>query len=86
MDFAYGSSFGRGVPEAYERLLFDAMKGDNTLYTRKDEIEASWSFINRILDHWSSQDAPLPQYAAGSAGPDDARGLLADGDRRWRRI
>ena len=86
MDFAYGSSFGRGVPEAYERLLFDAMNGDNTLYTRKDEIEASWSFINRILDHWASQDAPLPQYAAGSAGPDDARGLLADSDRRWRRI
>ncbi len=86
MDFAYGSAFGRGVPEAYERLLFDAMKGDNTLYTCNDEIEASWSFINRILDHWSSQDGPLPQYAAGSAGPDEARGLLADGDRRWRRV
>jgi glucose-6-phosphate 1-dehydrogenase len=91
MDFAYGSSFGRGVPEAYERLLFDAMKGDNTLYTRKDEIEASWSFINQILDHWAippgqQQAARLPQYDAGSAGPDEARSLLADGDRRWRRV
>jgi len=86
MDFAYGSSFGRVVPEAYERLLFDAMKGDNTLYTRNDEIEASWSFINRILDFWAAQRGPLPQYAAGSAGPDEARALLAGGGRRWRRI
>jgi glucose-6-phosphate 1-dehydrogenase len=86
LDFLYGASFGRGVPEAYERLLFDAMKGDNTLYTRKDEIEASWTFINGVLDHWGGRSDPLPRYAAGSAGPDEARGLLGDVNRRWRRI
>jgi len=86
MDFLYGSSFGRGVPEAYERLLFDAMKGDNTLYTRRDEIEASWQFINAILDHWSGRNEQIPRYPAGSAGPEEARALLADGNRRWRRI
>lgn len=85
LDFLYGSSFGRGVPEAYERLLFDAMKGDNTLYTRKDEIEASWSFINGVLDYWQSHPGPLPAYAAGSGGPDEARALLGE-SRRWRRI
>lgn len=85
MDFAYGSSFGRGVPEAYERLLFDAMKGDNTLYTRGDEIEASWEFISPILECWAAE-ARLPlSYAAGTAGPEQARALLGTG-RRWRRV
>jgi glucose-6-phosphate 1-dehydrogenase len=86
MDFAYGASFGTGVPEAYERLLFDAMKGDNTLYTRRDEIEASWRFITPILEHWATEKGPLPQYAAGTSGPEEARALLADESRRWRKI
>lgn len=86
MDFAYGSSFGRGVPDAYERLLFDAMKGDNSLYTRNDGIEASWAFMTNVLDYWSGAKDPLPTYPAGSAGPDEARALLDGHDRRWRRI
>ena len=90
MEFAYGSSFGRAVPEAYERLLFDAIKGDNTLYTRRDEIETSWSFVSRILDGWANPSTALDTYPAGTAGPDSARRLLgetsADVARRWRRI
>ncbi len=86
MDFTYGTSFGKAVPEAYERLLFDAMKGDNTLYTRRDEIEASWEFISRILDFWSTSDRPLASYEAGSAGPPEAQGLLGSADRRWRKL
>ncbi len=86
MDFAYGSSFGRVVPEAYERLLFDAMKGDNTLYTRRDEIEASWSFITGVLDYWRDADEPLHRYEAGSSGPEAARELLGEGSRRWRKL
>ena len=86
MDFSYGSSFGKAVPEAYERLLFDAMKGDNTLYTRRDEIEASWEFISRIHDYWAGSKEPLAEYEAGSAGPNEATALLGGADRRWRKL
>ncbi len=92
MDFSYGTSFGSGVPEAYERLLFDAMKGDNTLYTRRDEIESSWSFIDRILEHWRTTDDAhalthaLTQYLAGTTGPDQAHTLLGGDRRRWRTL
>jgi glucose-6-phosphate 1-dehydrogenase len=86
MDFTYGSSFGRAVPEAYERLLFDAMKGDNTLYTRRDEIEAAWEFITRVLEYWHDSSEPLHHYEAGSAGPEEARALLGEGSRRWRKL
>ena len=86
MDFAYGSSFGRAVPEAYERLLFDAMKGDNTLYTRRDEFEASWEFITQILHGWAGDGGRIFEYPAGTSGPEEARALLGDTSRRWRRI
>jgi glucose-6-phosphate 1-dehydrogenase len=86
MDFTYGGSFGKGVPEAYERLLFDAMKGDNTLYTRRDEIEASWEFIGRILSFWEAGSAPMAQYEAGTPGPSEARALLGGANRRWRTL
>lgn len=86
MDFTYGGSFGKTVPEAYERLLFDAMKGDNTLYTRRDEIEASWDFITRILAHWERSTVPPARYEAGSPGPREARELLGGNNRRWRTL
>ncbi len=85
MDFSYGTSFGRAVPEAYERLLFDAMKGDTTLYTRRDEVEASWDFVTPILQYWSESNVPLDEYEAGSAGPEEARRLIENG-RRWRKL
>ena len=86
MDFSYGTSFGRAVPEAYERLLFDAMKGDTTLYTRRDEVEAAWDFVTPILRYWSESELPLYEYEAGSAGPDEARRLLGENSRRWRKL
>ena len=86
MDFSYGTSFGRAVPEAYERLLFDAMKGDATLYTRRDEIEASWEFITPIIEFWNGSDVPPCVYDAGSAGPPEARRLLGAESRRWRKL
>ena len=86
MDFTYGGSFGKAVPEAYERLLFDAMKGDNTLYTRRDEIEASWEFITKVLHHWRASSAPLATYQAGTPGPAEARELLGKSSRRWRTL
>jgi glucose-6-phosphate 1-dehydrogenase len=87
MDFSYGSAFGEDLPEAYERLLLDAMLGDSTLYMRKDEVDAAWGFITDILTGWEAAGAPaLESYRAGSAGPDSAAGLLGSPERRWRRL
>ncbi|MCF7928482.1 MAG: glucose-6-phosphate dehydrogenase [Spirochaetales bacterium] len=86
MDFFYGRTFGETPPEAYERLLLDAMIGDSTLYTRRDEIESSWGFITRILKGWEEDDSPIPQYRAGGAGPEETRELLGDEKRRWSKL
>jgi glucose-6-phosphate 1-dehydrogenase len=72
-------------PEAYERLILDAMRGDATLFTRNDEIEALWAIIDPILTAWHDSPDGLPQYASGSAGPAEADALLGEG-RRWRRL
>jgi glucose-6-phosphate 1-dehydrogenase len=86
MDFRYGTAFGSSTPEAYERLLLDAMRGDATLFTRRDEVEEQWAFIDRVFDAWRAEaDAPPPVYAAGSWGPDQADDLLARDGRRWRK-
>jgi glucose-6-phosphate 1-dehydrogenase len=88
MDFLFGAAFGTSSPEAYERLLLDAMRGDATLFTRDDEVEAQWAFIDPILDAWKHRGAPLATYEAGSWGPREADALLpalSSGERaRWR--
>ena len=88
MDFHYGTSFGKASPEAYERLLLDAMSGDATLFARRDEVEGAWAFIDTIENAWSAKtDAPdLFAYPAGSWGPDPADDLLARDGRSWRRL
>jgi glucose-6-phosphate 1-dehydrogenase len=85
MEFLYGTSFISQSPEAYERLILDAMRGEATLFTRDDEVDASWTIIDPILEAWSSTPGPLPDYPAGSAGPTEADALLG-GDREWRPI
>jgi glucose-6-phosphate 1-dehydrogenase len=86
MEFHYGTSFMSESPEAYERLILDAMRGDATLFTRNDEIEALWSIVDPILTAWKEDtSSPIPQYAAGSSGPEEVDGLLYEGDR-WRRL
>src|SRR5437773_1571973 len=79
MDFHYGTSFGKASPEAYERLLLDAMSGDATLFARRDEVEEAWSFIDPFEEVWhAKKDAPeLYFYPAGSWGPEAADDLLA---------
>ncbi len=85
MDFSYGSAFGEELPEAYERLLLDAMLGDSTLYMRKDEVDSAWGFITEILHGWETTGRPgLERYRAGGAGPESAAVLL--GSNRWRRL
>ena len=77
MEFRYGTSFLSESPEAYERLILDAMRGDATLFTRNDEIEALWGIIDPILTAWHEDTtSPIPQYPAGSAGPREADALL----------
>jgi glucose-6-phosphate 1-dehydrogenase len=85
MDFRYGTAFGSNTPEAYERLLLDAMRGDATLFTRRDEVEEQWAFIDPIFDAWREQPVPPPVYAGGTWGPERADDLLARDGRRWRR-
>jgi glucose-6-phosphate 1-dehydrogenase len=85
MEFLYGTSFLSQSPEAYERLIMDAMRGDATLFTRNDEVEAQWRIIDPILEAWEHDDTLLAQYPAGSQGPEEADQILAPG-HRWRAI
>jgi glucose-6-phosphate 1-dehydrogenase len=85
MDFLYGTSFLSQSPEAYERLITDAMRGDATLFTRNDEVEAQWRICDPVVQVWESAPGPLPQYEAGSQGPEEANALLLD-DHLWRAI
>jgi glucose-6-phosphate 1-dehydrogenase len=86
MDFRYGTAFGSNTPEAYERLLLDAMRGEATLFTRRDEAEEQWAYMDHVFDAWrAAGNIPPPAYAAGSWGPDAADDLLAKDGRRWRK-
>lgn len=85
MDFRYGSFFGAKPPEAYERLICDCMSGDSTLFSRADEVLASWKLIDPILQHWSGvEPTDFPNYPAGMWGPESADQLLAEKGKRWR--
>jgi glucose-6-phosphate 1-dehydrogenase len=85
MEFLYGTAFLSQSPEAYERLILDAMRGEATLFTRDDEVEAQWRIIDPILETWGQGQPPLAEYQAGSAGPEEADALLAPG-HKWRSI
>ena len=85
MEFKYGTSFMGDSPEAYERLLHDALRGDATLFTRADEVEAEWRIVQPILEAWESGPGPSV-YEAGSQGPPEADELLAVRGRSWRQL
>lgn len=85
MDFRYGSYFGQSPPEAYERLIWDCILGDSTLFARSDEVLQSWKICTPLLQHWAahpSQD--FPNYASGSWGPKKAEEMMAKDGRSWR--
>ncbi len=87
MDFQYENFFGRGVPEAYERLIHDCILGDNTLFARVDESLHSWEFITPILNRWKQTPlTPDEMYAAGTWGPIDSELLLKGASRAWKMI
>jgi glucose-6-phosphate 1-dehydrogenase len=85
MEFLYGTAFLSQSPEAYERLIMDAMRGDPTLFTRNDEVEAQWDICDPVVRAWEADPGPLPQYESGSEGPAEAAGLLREG-HAWRSI
>jgi glucose-6-phosphate 1-dehydrogenase len=86
MDFRYGTSFGVDAPEAYERLLLDAMLGDATLFTRWDGVEAAWELLDPVLAAWQQGASPLQTYDAGSWGPQRASELTERDGREWHRM
>lgn len=85
MDFAYESAFGQRLPEAYERLLLDVLRGDSTLFTRTDELEAAWAFVTPILEYWEKLEVMPELYPAGSWGPAAADELLRRNGHAWRK-
>jgi len=88
MDFRYQTSFGKSSPEAYERLLLDAMAGDATLFARKDEVETAWRYVDQIENAWHKSATPpkMAEYPAGSWGPKEADELLDQSAHEWRRL
>ena len=87
MDFNYVDHFGEQVSTGYERLLYDCMIGDATLFQRADMVEAGWSIVTPLLDVWNAIPARnFPNYAAGDWGPADADVLLENDGREWKNI
>jgi glucose-6-phosphate 1-dehydrogenase len=88
MDFGYGKTFGIEGSDAYDRLLLDCMLGDQTLFTRGDEVEAAWKVVTPALSLWESPSDPsaVPQYEAGTWGPTASEALINNDGRQWRRL
>ncbi|HKY52195.1 MAG TPA: glucose-6-phosphate dehydrogenase [Candidatus Limnocylindria bacterium] len=85
MDFGYGESFMVDAPDSYETLILDALRGDATLFTRRDEVEQQWAFVDPILAGWHDGRQELARYAAGTWGPEPADALIERDGRAWRR-
>jgi glucose-6-phosphate 1-dehydrogenase len=85
MTFLYEQDFGKNtLPDAYERLILDALQGDAALFTRSDEIELAWSLVDPILAGWREKNAPaLAFYESGTWGPGKADEFIQDDGRDW---
>ena len=84
MDFLYGGAFRQGLPEAYERLILDALLGDATLFTRTDEVTEQWKLVDAIVAAWQRDRPAFPNHAAGTWGPAAAEQLVRRDGREWR--
>ncbi len=84
MDFAYADGFPHGSADAYERVIFDALLGDPTLFIRADEVGRSWRIVDPIIEYWAASTEPIPLYQAGTWGPREAKNLIAADGRRSR--
>ncbi len=83
MHFDYREAFGKAIPEAYERLLVNAMLGDAALFARDDEVETAWEIVTPILDAWKKEDKHPDSYEPSSWGSEAADALLRADGRRW---
>lgn len=87
MDFRYSTAFGQSPPEAYERLIWECMMGDSTLFARSDEVLESWKILTPVLDYWKENPPNnFPNYAEGSWGPDEADAIIENDGRHWRTL
>ena len=86
MEFLYGSAFMSQSPEAYERLILDAMRGDATLFTRNDEVDAQWSIIDPILEAWHRTEPTVRCRRTPPARPARRRPTRCSADREWRKL
>ncbi len=86
MDMKYSQAFERKPGDAYERLLLDGMRGDSTLFARRDEIDEAWRWIDPVLKGWESGTTPMPVYAPGQNGPAEGDALIERDGRSWRSI
>lgn len=85
MDFHYSDLSHQRIPSAYERLLFDSIKGDSTLFARTEEVIEAWKFLTPVLEEWKNdKEIPLYGYPAGSWGPEKADDLIEDKEITWR--
>jgi glucose-6-phosphate 1-dehydrogenase len=85
MDFHYTSLSNQRIPSAYERLLYDTMKGDSTLFARTEEVLEAWKFLTPVIECWKNdKDVPLFGYPAGTWGPENADDLIEDKNMTWR--
>jgi glucose-6-phosphate 1-dehydrogenase len=85
MDFLYGGAFRTDLPEAYERLILDCMRGDASLFTREDEVVEQWQIVDAIVAFWRRDRPSFPNYAAGTWGPSTSDELIQRDGRSWRR-
>jgi glucose-6-phosphate 1-dehydrogenase len=83
LDLRYDTAFGERTPDAYERLLTDVIRGDQTLFMRRDEVEAAWGFADPIIEGWGEHYATPHRYAAGTFGPSQAVGMIERDERSW---
>ena len=85
MDFHYSDLSVKRIPPAYERLLYDSMKGDSTLFARSDEVMNAWKFLMPVIDAWKNDKTiPLYGYPAGSWGPEKTDALIEGQNMTWR--
>lgn len=86
MNFSYKSVFGVEMPEAYQRLLLDCVVGDQTLFTREDDVEVAWRLLTPVLETWQKDDAAPYEYPAGSYSFGQADSLIESDGRKWRKL
>ena len=85
MDFHYSDLSNQRIPSAYERLIYDSIKGDATLFARTEEVLEAWKFLTPVVEAWKNEhEVPLYGYPSGTWGPHEADGLMADKEQTWR--